>query len=207
MARRGDSWEEHHIYMARHFNYYCPWKSELLTCPCGWRGTFEQGMVDYHKELLDSECPNCSTLVAVVHYPTGAEIERNEPRDGAFRRQVKEAEKRWSVFQSLRLQSPEQLPEIDDPEFVLNWDFAEDGLGEKWTVIRKESQEIFRELAFWEGWKRYCEVAAILKLKYGTRLLDLHPTEASLLYLLGDSFAASENIAQCRKACFPRAHL
>jgi hypothetical protein len=72
-------------------------------------------------------------------------------------------------------------------------------------VIRKAGQEIFRELAFWEGWRRYLEVAAILKCKYGNQLLDLRPSGQSWLYLLGDSSVAGERIAQYRREHFPGA--
>jgi hypothetical protein len=191
--------------MARHFNYYDSWRNELLACDCGWRGTFEQGHVEHHNELMDSECPNCSAIIALVVYPTAAEVEQNEPHDSRFRRTVRKAEERQAGSKSLCLRSVEQLPEIRDPGFVLDWSFEEDGLGEKWTVIRKAGQEIFRELAFWEGWRRYLEIAAILKSKYGNRLLDLRPLDQSWLYLLGDSLVAGERIAQYRRDHFPGA--
>lgn len=190
--------------MARHFNYYDSWRNELLECHCGWRGTFEQGNVEHHNELMDSECPNCSAIIALVAYPTGAEVERNEAHDSPFRRSVRKAEQRQVASKSSCLRSVEQLPEIEDLEFVLEWSF-EEGLGEKWTVIRKAEQEVFRELAFWEGWSRYLEVAAILKCKYGERLLDLRPSGKSWLYLLGDSLVAGERIAQYRREHFPGA--
>jgi hypothetical protein len=196
--------------MARHFNYYDSWRNELLACQCGWRGTFEQGNVEYHNELIESECPNCSAIIALVVYPTAAEVERNEPHDSSFRRRVKEAEQRRAASQSLCLRSLQQLPEIGDLAlgdlaFVLDWGFEEDGLGEKWTVIGRAREEIFRELAFWEGWRRYLEVADILKCKYGNRLLDLRPSDQSWLYLLGDSLVAGERIAQYRREHFPGA--
>jgi len=191
--------------MARHFHYYDAWKTELLTCPCGWQGTFVQGNVEYYKELMDSECPNCSAIIALVLYPTAPEVEGNEPDDSSFRKRVKEAEQRRAAAKSSCLRSVGQLPEIQDPAFVLDWGFEEDGRGAKWTVIRKAGQEIFRELAFWEGWTRYLEVAAILKRKYGKRLLDLRPSDQSRVYLLGDSLVAGERIAQYRREHFPGA--
>jgi hypothetical protein len=47
-------------------------------------------------------------------------------------------------------------------------------------------------------------VAAILKEKYGARLLDLRPTERSLLYLWGDKLGAPAKIAEFRRTNFPR---
>jgi len=188
--------------MARHFNYYDPWRTELLSCDCGWSGTFEGGLVEYHDGLMDCACPRCSSMLALVLYPTVEEVESNEPADSQFKKHVLEAMRRQAAFAVIRLNSPEQLPEIAGSGFSLEWDFETDGLDEKWTVLRKDSQEIFRELAFWEGWRRYMEVAAICRQKYGARLTDLRPTGRSLLYLLGDSRSAADKIAEFRKANF-----
>jgi hypothetical protein len=193
---------EQNFLMARHFSYYDSWRTELLNCHCGWSGTFEEGLVETHDTLMDSECPQCSTLLALVLYPTADEVEQNEPEESAFKQSVRQAGRRQAGFNALGLKNPEQLPEISDPEFFLEWDFEADGLDEKWTVLRKESQEIFREPAFWEGWRRYMEVAAICRQKYGARLTDLCPTERSLLYLLGDSMSAAENIREFRRENF-----
>jgi hypothetical protein len=153
---------------------------------------------------MESECPRCSKLVALVQFPTAEEVEQNEPEGSPFKEQVRATQKRWSAFRAMGLKLAEQLPEIAGEEVLLEWDFEADGLDEKWTVIRNGEQEVFRELAFWEGWERYMLVAAILKEKYGARLVDLRPTERSLLYLWGDKLSAPAKIAEFRKMNFPR---
>jgi len=189
--------------MARHFNYYDPWRTELLYCNCGWSGTFEQGLVEAHSSLMDSECPRCSTLIALVLYPTAEEIEQHEPDSSGFKQRVRQAGRRLEALRTLGLKSTEQLPEVSAREFFLEWDFETDGLDDKWTVLRHAGGEIFREPAFWEGWQRYMEVAAICQQKYAFRLKDLRPTERSLLYLLGDSLSAAGKIAEFRRINFP----
>jgi hypothetical protein len=188
--------------MARHFNYYDSWRTEPLSCTCGWSGTFEQGLVETRDTLMESECPRCSTLVALVVYPTAQEVEQNEPEGSEFRQQVRQAKRREAGFAAVSLQKMEQLPEISAPEFFLEWGFEADALDEKWTVLRLGAQEIFREPALWEGWRRYLEVAGICSQRYGSRLRDLRPTDESMVYLLGDSLSAAEKIAEFRKVNF-----
>jgi hypothetical protein len=190
--------------MARQFQYYDPWRTEPLSCECGWSGMFQEGVVGHNKDLMESECPRCSKLVALVQFPTAEEVEQNEPEGSPFKEQVRATQKRWSAFRTMGLKSAEQLPEIAGEEVLLEWDFEADGLDEKWTVIRNGEQEVFRELAFWEGWERYMQVAAILKQKYGARLVDFRPTERSLLYLWGDKLSAPAKIAEFRRMNFPR---
>jgi len=60
---------------ARSFGYYDKWRDEVLVCPrCGWRGKFEEGLVEYYETLMDCSCPSCDVLqapiLAVVHYPS-----------------------------------------------------------------------------------------------------------------------------------------
>jgi hypothetical protein len=190
----------------RHFGYYDNWKKEPLNCACGWSGTFEQGAVEYFNELMDCECPKCFTMLATVTYPTVDEIRANEPPESFMSVSAAATQARQKEFDAHCLRSPEQLPEISDREFELEWDF-EDRQGEKWTVIRKGEQEICRELAFWEGAWRYFEIAGILIRKYEKRLLDLRPTAQSLLYLLGDKSGAYSAVTGYRKDHFPRPRL
>jgi hypothetical protein len=67
------------------------------------------------------------------------------------------------------------------------------------TVLRIDGHEIWREIVYYEGKRRYFEVAAILRQKYGERLRDLRPTEASYTYLFGDDLSASSEIDSFRR--------
>lgn len=56
--------------MAKSFRYSDNWKLAVLHCPkCGWKGTFEKGIVEYYRDLMDSSCPVCDKMLAVVWYP------------------------------------------------------------------------------------------------------------------------------------------
>jgi hypothetical protein len=70
------------------------------------------------------------------------------------------------------------------------------------TVICYKESVIFSEPAIYEGFDRFAEVARILKSKYGSRLKDLVPTEASGTYLYGDTFRAFSVVDRVRAELF-----
>jgi len=50
------------------------WEEEILTCSeCNWKGTFLEGDTEMYTEVMDSSCPNCDIILAIVLYPTSAE--------------------------------------------------------------------------------------------------------------------------------------
>lgn len=61
-----------------------------------------------------------------------------------------------------------------------------------------EEHLLWREPALYEGYKRFDEVAQILKAKYRERLRDLVPTSKSELYLYGDDLFASSFVEEVR---------
>jgi hypothetical protein len=67
----------------------------------------------------------------------------------------------------------------------LIWDFeADEDYGRR--LIKHGDAVIFSEPARYEEYRRFKEVAEILKAKYGDRIKDLVPTEGSKLNLYGD---------------------
>jgi len=76
--------------------------------------------------------------------------------------------------------------------------------GDRFTIIRRcddieTDRTIWREMAVFEGYKRFERVAAILKDQYGSRLKELAPTPRSTLYLHGDSLTASDIVKRMRE--------
>jgi hypothetical protein len=59
---------------------------------------------------------------------------------------------------------------------------------------RSCDQEIWRELAYYEGYRRFAAVFEILRERYGSRLAEVRPTPASELYLYGDKLSAPDTI-------------
>ena len=56
------------------FEYEEDWEEEILTCSeCNWKGTFREGDTEMYAEVMDSSCPNCDIILAVMSYPTTAE--------------------------------------------------------------------------------------------------------------------------------------
>lgn len=191
--------------MAKHFGYYDDWKSAILECQrCGWKGTFDQGAVEYYDEFMDSRCPLCAwpdaPLLAIVSYPTIQESEQNWSRLSESERQHVTARKDFlQQWEAARLKSPEQLPELEGPDLTIVWDFVDAGTA-RMTVLRHHRNEIWRELALYEGYSRFREIVDILRQKYGVRVADVVPTPASELYLFGDKLAALDHVQATRNA-------
>ena len=189
---------------AKQFGYDDDWKNEILICPkCGWSGTFTQGSVEQYLELMDSSCPKCDAgetpMLAIVSYPTLEETEANFDR---LSEQEKDELTRKKQFiescQNNCLRTVDQLVDLSEAQITLLWDFVGDEPGETQTVVRHGDQVVWSEPAFWEGYGRFEQVTAILKQKYGDRLVDVVPTTASELYLYGDRLNAFGIVEQAR---------
>lgn len=115
--------------MTRHFGYYEDWKSAVLECPnCGWKGTFEQGAVEYYSELMDCSCPACDSrsapMLAIVSYPTVEESKANWDKLSASEKEEVNARTRFqSKCEASRLESAAQLPDLEGSSLTLTWDF------------------------------------------------------------------------------------
>jgi len=186
------------------FNYKEAWRLAQLECPtCHWKGTFEQGSVEYYAELTECWCPECDistvSILAIVSRPTVAEMAYGHPHGI---RQGEWIENTQREFNSRKLVSKEQLPDVDAAIFELTWDSAVRS-GKRWTVIQHGDHILFSEPEVWGGFaSRFEEVCRILREKYGERVADLVPSQASKLYLYGDSLSAEAQVAKVRKRIF-----
>jgi len=83
---------------------------------CGWQGTFNEGDVDQHDQLMDSSCPKCWKLVAIALYPTIAESRANWDK-------LSDVEKQWvDGLDAAKLKGVDQLPDLGGDEIRLLWD-------------------------------------------------------------------------------------
>jgi hypothetical protein len=180
----------------RCFKWYSDWQQELLCCSrCGWVGTV--GLDDLEDPTAGGasiECPQCHRRIGEVLFPNLRDTEeaaangneeaiRELPK---FKEQVAQAQARIDRFKREKLDSINQLPELDGEMLEFTWDIA-DAAGDKYQVIRLGNAEIWRELAFFDNIPRFHEVKELLRKKYGTRFKILKPTEASQEWLCGDN--------------------
>lgn len=174
----------------------------VLTCPtCGWKGTFYDGWVKYYDALQDSTCPDCEKMLAIVPYPTLEESVQNLDKLTDKKKQEVTARKNWLArYEAASLKSVSQLPELEGDELSLEWDMIEAKPGENITLIWHGDREVWRELTCYEGYERFQTVVAILKEKYGQRLVDVVPTDASTLYLYGDKLSAIGIVDKIRQS-------
>ncbi len=187
---------------AKQFYYYDDWRTAKLTCyRCGWTGTFEDGRTEYYEQLMDSSCPACEKhpMLAIVSYPTMEETEANwEKLSDIEKLHFSRKKELLNQFATTCLKAADQLPDIDAKKFSLEWDFLIDETKARVTVIRLNGKEIWRELASYEGYGRFEQVAEILKQKYGSRLCDLIPTPESETWLYGDKLTAQDHVDKVR---------
>ncbi len=178
--------------------YYDYEEEDRLICPrCGWAGPVKDGSTELFQELLEISCPRCDEKLLLAGYPTEEETERAANRGNRKAlRELPSLRRRQDFrerFESERLRSVTQLPDLEGQTLDLVWDHeARDQ--DRLTVIRIGDRVIWCEPALWEGWDRFNEVKTILKEKYGSRFRSLTPTSASELYLYGDDLSAPDKI-------------
>ncbi len=128
-------------------NYY-EFKREIQTCEhCHWQGPGRDApILESFADLAEYACPRCGEKIAVVAYPTIAESRENWNKlDPTEQRYIEAIEATQQKFVDRSLKTPDQLPDIDLPAFVLIWDDdGSDGPGGD-TVIRLGDRVIWRE--------------------------------------------------------------
>ena len=177
-------------------NFYT-YKDVQYRCKnCNWQGL--GGELEFGEEfdqLVELDCPACHTKLSFVMYPSLADMRINwDKLSDAEKKQVAQIDSNQARFDVLCLKNPDQLPNINELFFTLDWDF--DG---EMVLLRYGDKVIFKEPAIFEGYERFEEVARILKARYGNALQDLTPTPASETYLYGDSLTAADRITKFRR--------
>jgi hypothetical protein len=145
-------------------------------------------------------------MLAIVSYPTIEESEENWEKLTASEKESVVSRKRFlTEWSASCLKSAGQLPDLTGLKLTLFWDFVEKtDAGRHFTVIRNGDTEIWREIACYEGYERFGEVAQILIQKYGKRLVDLIPTPKSEYYLYGDKIRSVGFIEEIRRSLAAR---
>lgn len=180
---------------AKRLKYYEYDREQTVCCPCGWSGICGDHE-DYFRELLDVCCVNCERMLLIVPYPTFAETRTaaaagNSEAQAELEHVVKR-EEFLARFEESKLAGPEELPDLEGEELIIEWDLEEkDDVSDSRTVLRHGEQVLWREVAIYEGSERFGEIFEILYRRYGRRLKELHPTSRSEIYLYGDSISSS----------------
>ena len=137
-----------------------------LTCPsCAWSGRGADNE-NHFEQLLDVRCPQCERILLIVAFPT-IEQTRAAAAAGNTRAQAElpNVDARQTFLdraQELELKEPSQLPSLEGDRLVIDWDFEQRG-EERWTVLRHDAQEVWREPAYYEGYERFAAVFELLR--------------------------------------------
>ncbi|MGI9021377.1 MAG: hypothetical protein ACR2G3_11785 [Solirubrobacterales bacterium] len=178
--------------MAEHVAYYAFDRDGDVTCRhCEAQAKAGDWMEPYD-ELFDITCGKCEVMLYIVSYPTFDEVRewaaRGHPAAIADLPDLDEREAFFARAHASQPSKAEELPEQEGERLDFTWDFLPDAGedGDHVTVILLGGRELWREVAFWEGFDRFEQVKALLKERYGSRFGSLTPTAGSELYLLGD---------------------
>ena len=181
--------------MAEVIGFYAPDRAtRVFDCRCGWSGTIEQMSREIHREVVDHSCPTCDTMLVIQEYPSTSETREAAAKGDEQAIEAlpshERAERRQKRAKAAELKSVEQLPglELMTPTLFV-WD-VEETAEESWAIVRiaGSGQEVWRELAYWEGWERAVAVRDLLAEKYGPMYAGLVATWQGQNYNAGDTF-------------------
>jgi hypothetical protein len=186
------------------FKYYSTWQREAFACSrCGWSGTVSLADLDDPcGSAATIQCPKCFRSVGVVVFPNLADTEEAAAQGNeeaikalpAMQDRRKRLQARNETFEKEKLQSADQLQELEGDSFEFLWDIADAG-GETYQIIRVGNSELWREFAYFDNIPRFNEVKGFLKNKYGARFKSLRPTDDSLEWLCGDNAGKSDGLS------------
>lgn len=182
-------------------NYY-DWQESSITCPaCGWVGAGRDLQLSEMFEAgAEYACPKCSHEFGFQIFPTSDEV-RTDPRAAPEDKlALKVREERLAHHEASKLVSPSQLPVVNPSPSVLVWDVVEVSRGESEVHILHGERVLWREVSWYENYKRFGEIARVLKQTYGDDFIDLVPTRRSWLDLYGDRLSAPSHVAAIRAA-------
>ena len=58
-------------------NYCTPgWRSDRLSCICGWEGTSANMQMELHEEVTDYACPACENTLLIVSHPDIEQVQK-----------------------------------------------------------------------------------------------------------------------------------
>jgi hypothetical protein len=143
-------------------------ETRTFSCPCGWSGRIPDMDQQAFREVVEHDCPSCDTMLVIREYPTHEEVHEAAQRgDPEAIRELPSYERfvsRGKRAEASELKTADQLPELHLTEpttFV--WDFEERD-GEHWVLVRVAGSgtEVWREMAYWEGWPRAVAIRDLL---------------------------------------------
>ena len=196
---------------AKHYRYFedqAALKNDQLTCAkCGWQGTFEEGDLEVGSNFTSCMCPKCTDfgghILAMVEHPTIEDAERHRELLSEVDRELLDYQREHrDRVDRMSLKDASELPDLPGDELRLLWDYERDGtdpLDPRWTVIRCGDRVVWKEPAIYEGHERFARVGAICRERYGARLVDLVPTDASECFLYGDDLSSPRKVEAVRR--------
>lgn len=58
-------------------NYFTPrWRTDRISCACGWEGDSAGMQMELHEEVTDYACPACENTLLIVSHPDMQQVQR-----------------------------------------------------------------------------------------------------------------------------------
>ena len=176
----------------REVEYYSAWMEETHICRCGWQGPGKElDWSEMDSMGLEYFCPSCLEDLLFVKFPSIDEAMKHRDELPPLDREMLDSIRANRDRIDKRVMIPDELPDIDDSRFVLDWFVTSDHRVE----IRHGDRIIMTEPSWYESAERFVEVARILKQKYGNRVCDLRPSESSWTEIVGGPLFYNKYIA------------
>ncbi|MGA9521153.1 MAG: hypothetical protein WBV82_06800 [Myxococcaceae bacterium] len=183
---------------------YYEFRQQAAECSsCRWEGFGREASIRLEaSDVIEHACPGCARVLRRTAVPGSSETEQHLHELTTQERNFFEASERaHQRYLQAVLKDANQLPDLEGDELEFVWDQMEDG-GEYSIVLKHGSQELWREPAYFECYRRFGEILELLISRYGARVKDVAPTTRSLLYLYGESFVGPEIVCEVRERLY-----
>ena len=183
------------------YHKYYKYKNEPTSCSCGWSGLCSEASLNEWatETVMYLDCPKCyKIMIAAVLMPTNKQIEKYASVEE--KESIRKRAKFIEDYNRTVLKSSDQLPDIEGTDkVILIWDIT-GSLGNQETVVMHNDQEIWRQVAAYEGYGDFLEFCKLAKGKYKARLVDVIPTKKSEYDLYGDYLSSPYYVDRARKS-------
>ncbi len=172
-------------------SYYSPWRTDIWTCACGWKGTGDEADSEPFDQLLQVDCPQCFHRLCLVNYATEAEVRKaaaagNEEARWDLTDQKKRA-KRERKFKKSELSSAASLPALTDEKTIDLMLTLNKRDGDTVLMLEANGHLIHSELAWWESNDALERIGRHCATRYGSRIGTFTIGSGASIFMAGDS--------------------
>jgi predicted DNA-binding transcriptional regulator YafY len=172
------------------FRWFEKWREEKLTCKtCQWVGHAHLNETEPDDSIgrteIEFRCPNCSSLILTVDYSATTDeiVAHWDVLDLSTRNAFLSTPERMDRFESNKLKSIKDLPDLKKGPDFLTWNLVEHKGGDVSNTIRHGAKFLWIQPALWEGVDEFLRVAELLRLRYGRSIRGIRISPQAMGFL------------------------